>query len=149
VTKWLLVGIGIVLVVLFVAGFTVPFTSTGFSIIQVNDVCKSDLGQLGQLFGGDLLKICQDFQLIAFAIYGAGIVGIVLIIVGFIISVKKKTVCSYCNFVGKTENDLLEHMGNNHLDKSPYKCEHCDFIGISEEILWNHYKDKHPEEKKW
>jgi len=149
VDKWLLVGIGIFLLVLFVAGFIVPYNSTGFSIIQVNDVCKSDLGLLAQLFAGDLLKICQDFQLIVFGIYGAGIVGIVLIIVGFIIPVKKKTVCPYCNFVGKTENDLLEHKANNHLDKSPYKCKHCDFIGISEEILWNHYKDKHPEEKKW
>ena len=44
-----------------------------------------------------------------------------------------------------SENELLKHKTENHLDKSPYKCEHCDFIGITEEILWNHYNDKHPD----
>ena len=149
VDKWLLVGIGIFLVVISVGGFIIPVASTGFTITQVNQVCNSDFGQLAQMFAGDLLKICQDFQLMVYGIYAAGIIGIALIIIGLVIPLKKKTVCSYCNFVGKTENDLLEHMGNNHLDKSPYKCGECDFIGITEEILWNHYKDKHPDKKKW
>jgi len=74
-----------------------------------------------------------------------------LIIVGAVVSGSKieTLVCPYCNFVAKSENDLLEHKTKNHLDKSPYKCGECDFIGITEEILWNHYKDKHPDKKKW
>jgi len=149
VDKWLLVGSGIFLVVISVGGFFLPVTSTGFTITQVNEVCNSDFGELAQLFAGDLIKICQDFQLSAYVIYAAGIIGIALIIVGFVIPRKNKTVCPYCNFVAKSENDLLEHKAKNHLDKSPYKCGECDFIGITEEILWNHYKDKHPDKKKW
>ncbi len=148
-TQWYLIVIGIILVVISVVGFILPVTPTGFTITLVNEVCNSDIGQLAQLFGGDLLKICQYFQLMVYGIYAAGIIGIALIIVGFVIPRKNKTVCSYCNFVGKTENDLLEHMGKNHLDKSPYKCEHCDFIGITKEIIWNHYNDKHPDERQW
>ncbi len=143
------ITVGALLLLAGIIGFIFPVTSTGFTIIQVNDVCTSDLGQLGQMFGGDLMKICSDYQLLTYGIYASGIMGIVLIIVGFVIPLRKKTICSYCNFVGKTENELLEHNAKNHLDKSDYKCGECDFIGITEEILWNHYNDKHPDKKKW
>ena len=148
--------IGISLLVIAVIGYFTPYTSTYFTIPQVHEICQTDMVQLAQsmelMIGSqELTKICMDFRNLAFAIYGLGAVGIILIIVGAVIQRGKEssTVCSYCNFVGKTEAELLDHKAKNHLDKSPYKCGHCDFIGITEEILWNHYNDKHPDEKKW
>jgi len=153
-----LVGFGAVLLVIAVIGYVIPVNdvTTGGSPITITipnaiGICNSDLGQLGQAYNSEVAQSCSMYSLMVMGIYGSGILGIVLIIVGAVTGGKKEssTVCSYCNFVGKTEAELLEHKAKNHLDKSPYKCEHCDFIGISEEILWNHYKDKHPDEKKW
>jgi hypothetical protein len=97
-------------------------------------------------------QACTEFKLISYGIYGSGIIGLILLIIGAVISKssKPKTLtCSYCNFVAISETDIDQHYFKNHLDKSPYKCEHCDFIGITEEILWNHYTDEHPDAKKW
>jgi len=147
-----IIGGGIFLLIIAIIGYFSPI-SEGFTAPQVNELCSSDLGQLGQFFGGkDIRDICRTYEMATFAIYGLGLIGIILIIVGAVVSGKigkdTSTVCKYCNFVGQTEAELLDHKAKNHLDKSPYKCEHCDFIGITEEILWNHYNDKHPDKKK-
>ena len=149
---WVVV-LGIFLLFIAFIGYFSP-VSEGFTAPQVNELCSSDLGQLGQFFGGENIRdVCREFEMATFAIYGSGLIGIILIIVGAVVSGKTgkdtSTVCKYCNFVGQTEAELLDHKAKNHLDKSPFKCEHCDFIGITEEILWNHYKDKHPDKKKW
>jgi len=149
VKSWAL-ATGIVLLVIAGIGFVIP-VDEGYSIPNVNDLCSSGMGQLAQMFGSDVQRECQQFKYLTYGIYGLGLTGIVLIIVGAVVSGSKieTLVCPYCNFVAKSENDLLEHKTKNHLDKSPYKCGECDFIGITEEILWNHYKDKHPDKKKW
>ncbi len=143
---------GIVLVIIAGIGFIVPITDTGYSIPQINELCTSGLGQLGQLFSGDLQQVCFEYRYFTYGIYGFGLMGIILVIVGAVVPSRKgeKTLtCPYCNYVATSDSELLKHKADNHLDKSPYKCEHCDFIGITEEILWNHYKDKHPGKKKW
>lgn len=147
-----LIVLGLFLLGLTALGYLVPVTDNGFTIPGVNNLCQSGLGQLGQLFSGDVQQTCNQYQLMLYGMYGLGIIGIILIIVGAVkpsISKKNVLTCPYCNFVPQSESELVKHKAENHLDKSPYKCEYCDFIGITEEVLWNHYNDKHPNEKKW
>ncbi len=147
---------GIILLFIAIIGYYYPisFTIAGESMsATIPDMvafCESGLGQFAQL-SPEVVRVCSEYNTFMYGIYGSGLLGIILIIVGAATSAKKEssTVCSHCNFVGKTEADLLDHKAKNHLDKSPYKCGHCDFIGITEEILWNHYNDKHPDKKKW
>jgi len=150
-----IIGIGIFFLIIAIIGYNVPLpitladTTTNLTIPKVVAFCDSGLGQLGQMLA-QVAMVCSEYNNFMMGIYGSVLLGIILIIVGSVTGKKKKSaVCSYCNFVAKSENELLEHKSKNHLDKSPYKCEHCDFIGITEEILWNHYNDKHPNEKKW
>lgn len=143
---------GAILLGIAILGFLYPINDMGWSVPQVHELCSSGLGQLGQVFSGDIQKICLEFRYITYGIYGLGLIGIILVIVGVVISSKSKEktlTCAYCNFVATSETELLQHKSDKHLDKSPYKCGHCDFIGITEEILWNHYDDEHPKEKKW
>jgi len=156
--RGVLIGLGVLLIVLAVGGYITPLsitladTTVNLTIPQVVAFCESGLGQFAQL-SPQVVMVCSEYNNFMLGIYGSGLLGIVLIIVGAVVSGKigkdTSTVCKYCNFVGQTEAELLDHKAKNHLDKSPFKCEYCDFIGITEEILWNHYKDKHPDEKKW
>ena len=142
---------GIVLVSIALIGYVIP-VDEGYSIPEVVALCNTDMGQLGQAFSGDIVKACSEFNGLLIGVYGAAILGSVLMIVGAIIpesSKKNKLTCSYCNFVAMSEPELQKHNLENHLDKSPYVCEHCDFVAITEEILLNHYNDKHPDKKKW
>ena len=145
-----LIGSGIVLIFIAGFGYVIP-VDEGYSIPDVSAICSSAAGQLSQAYSGEVVKSCSEFQMMLYGVYGSGLLGIILLIVGVVLpklKVKSLT-CSYCNFIAISETELLKHNSENHLDKSPYKCEHCDFIGISEEILWNHYQDKHPDKKKW
>ena len=125
----------------------------GNSIPEVSALCTSEMGQLGQAYSPDLVKGCSEFNIMLYGIYGSGLAGVILLIVGVVIpeskSKEKSLTCKYCNFVALSEAELLKHNLEKHLDKSPFKCEHCDFIGITEEVLWNHYSDEHPDKKKW
>lgn len=143
---------GIVLLALVAMGFIIPVNSMGWSVPQVHDMCSSGLGQLGQVFSGDIQQVCSEYRLATYGIYGFGLIGMILLIVGLAVPSKSKEktlTCTYCNFVAMSETQLLKHKAEKHLDKSPYVCEHCNFIGITEEILWNHYNDEHPDKKKW
>ena len=146
---------GIILFIIAFLGYIYPVTDFGYSIPQVNNICDSGAGQLAQFYGGqDLRKICQEYKYLTYGIYGFGLIGIILIIVGAIVPSNSKSkettlTCPYCNYVAYSETELLKHKTEKHLEKSPFKCGHCDFIGITEEVLWNHYNEKHPKEKKW
>lgn len=145
-------GTGIALLVIAGIEFIYPVNNQGWTIPYVNDLCTSGFGQLGQFFSGDIRGVCQEYRNLTYLMYGSGLSGIILLIVGAVVPSKKKEkslTCPYCNYVATSDSELLKHKADNHLDKSPYKCKHCDFIGITEEILWNHYNDKHPEKKKW
>ena len=142
---------GIFILAVAIIGYILPIDE-GYSIPQVVALCNSGMGQLGQAFSGDIVKSCSEFNGLLMGVYGSGILGLILIIVGAVIpskSKQEKLTCSYCNFVAMSEAELLKHNSDKHLDKSQYVCEHCDFIGFTEEILWNHYDDKHPDKKKW
>ncbi len=84
------IATGFLLIIVAGAGYLYPVTDTKLTIPQVNDVCATGLGQMGQMFSGDVIKICREFGYLMYGIYGSGIGGLILIIVGAIISGKKK-----------------------------------------------------------
>jgi len=154
-----LIGSGIVLIFIAGFGYVIPISevmdgvSIAITIPESVGFCSSTAGQLSQAYYGEAVKTCSEYNIMLYGIYASGLVGIILLVVGVVISEskskEKSLTCKYCNFVALSEPELLKHNSENHLDKSPYKCEHCDFIGITEEILWNHYNDEHPDKKKW
>ena len=95
-------GSAILLIAIF--GYFIPVTDTGLTIPQVNDVCATGLGQMGQMFSGDLQKICREFGYLMYGIYGFGIIGIILIIVGGVVSGKKES-----EYIREVEETKGEH----------------------------------------
>ena len=80
------IGLGIVFGILSALGFLVPITDAGYSVVQLDELCSSGFGQLGQLFGGaDIQQRCQQVKLITYVVYGLGLIAIILIIVGAVI----------------------------------------------------------------
>lgn len=147
-----LVALGVFFLVSAIVGYIVPVNDEGWTIPDVSALCNSGMGQLGQAFSGDVVKVCSEYDIMLMGVYGSGVLGIILLVVGVVIpstSKEQSLICKYCNFIALSEVELLKHNSEKHLDKSPYVCEHCDFIGITEEILWNHYNDIHPDKKKW
>ncbi len=148
-----IVGFGIFLLVLAIIGYIITINNLGWTTPVVNDLCTSDLGRFSQLFREYAQQACSQMKYITFGIYGFGLIGIILVIIGALVPSKSKKknnlICKYCNFVANSETETLKHKTEKHLDKSPYVCEHCDFIGITEEILWNHYNYTHSDKKKW
>ena len=155
-------SIGILFLIIAGAGFLMPNSLwnenlrgtvyQNLTILELSDFCNSGQVQLAKMFNSGVQQACAEFKLMSYAIMGSGIIGLILLITGSVLSKssKPKTLtCSYCNYVAISKIDIDQHYFKNHLDKSPYKCEHCDFIGITEEILWNHYSDEHPDAKKW
>jgi len=56
------IGIGIFFLIIAGVGFVYP-VSDGYTIVQVDDICKSGLGQLGQLFSASGQQGCQQVKL--------------------------------------------------------------------------------------
>ena len=104
-----IIGIGIILLTIAVAGYVTPVGSEGHTIPQLNDVCGTGLGQFGQLFSAEITENCREFSLLTLGIYGAGIIGIILIIVGAAVSGGRKE-SEYISKVEETEeeDDSLE-----------------------------------------
>jgi len=123
VVRFVIIGIGVILLLIAMMAFFIPIFHTGFTIPMANDLCTQDMVQWALLYtqATEALQACNMFKVATFAIYGISLIGIALIIVG---AVKKS-------------------------EKPRYTCGHCDFIGKTEEGLWDHYNEKHPDEKKW
>ncbi len=81
-------GFGIILLVLATIGYIMP-NDMGLTIPEANDLCTSNLGRIGQLFSGDTQQACSEMKYITFGIYGFGLIGIILVIVGALVSSKK------------------------------------------------------------
>ncbi len=120
---------GIILVLLGLVAYFIPIGDEGFTAPQIHQICSNDWVQFGLMFDteGNLRQLCNTFSIITTAIYGLVVVGIVLFIVG---ALKK----------GKPE--YKKQPGG-------YICEHCNFIGKTEVELLDHYTDAHPNSKKW
>ena len=110
------VGAGVVLLGLAVIGFIIPLNDMGWSAPQIHDICSSGLGQIGQAFSGDVQKVCSEFKYVTYGIYGFGLIGIILLIVGSVVpSSSKALTCKSCNFVAMSDSELLKHNSDNHI----------------------------------
>ena len=86
------IGLGIVLFFIAAIAFFWQLDS-GYTYPQVHEVCISDIGQLAQYwFGGnqEARETCNHVQMVTYGIYGVGLLGIILIIVGSVVSGTKK-----------------------------------------------------------
>ena len=91
-----IIGGGIVLLVLAIIVYNFPFSEStmGGEIITVTipvavGICNSAMGQLGQSFSSEAVKSCAEYNILINGIYGSGLIGIILVIVGAVVSGKK------------------------------------------------------------
>ena len=90
-----ILAIGLLLIILSVAGYITPFSvtiaeTTGKQTIpKVVAFCDSGLGQFAQL-SPEMVLLCSEHKNFLIGIYGAGLIGIILIIVGAVKSGEKK-----------------------------------------------------------
>src|SRR3989304_2160241 len=102
-----IIGIGVVLIVLAVAGYITPLsvtladTTVNLTIPQVVSFCDSGFGQISQMLA-QVVMICSEYKNFMMGIYSAGIIGIILIIVGIILPETNKELIYDAN-TGKTE----------------------------------------------
>ena len=101
------IAFGILFLVLAGLGFLYPVNDLGYTIIQSDELCSSGLGQLAQFFGGkSTLEACQQIKLVAYGVYGLGLLGIILVIVGAVVSSGQKEVYHDREFKERDENAL-------------------------------------------
>jgi len=86
------IGIGVFFLIIAGIGFVYPVTNDGYTIVQVDEICKSGMGQLAQFFSGSSQQSCQQIKLISYGVYGFGLIGIILIIAGSVASREQKEV---------------------------------------------------------
>ncbi len=90
------IAIGIFLLFLAGLGFIYPVNDSGHTIVQADELCSSDLGQLAQFFvGRSAQESCQQIKLMSYGVYGFGLIGIILVIVGAVVSGGQKEVHHY------------------------------------------------------
>jgi len=89
------ITIGFLLIIGAVAGYMIPIsvtladTTTNLTIPKVVAFCDSTYGQIGQMLA-QVVMVCSEFKNFLMGIYGAGIGGLILIIVGAVLPGKKK-----------------------------------------------------------
>jgi len=96
------IGIGAFFLIISGLGFVYPI-SEGYTIVQADELCKSGLGQLGQLFSSSNQQACQQIKLVSYGIFGSGLIGIILLIAGSVASRSQKEV-----YYEKREEDALD-----------------------------------------
>ncbi len=79
---------GILLIFLGIVGYNLPLGNTAadpnttLTIPVAVGICNSAMGQLGQAYSGEAVKTCSEWNNLLYGIYGAGVLGVILIIVG-------------------------------------------------------------------
>jgi len=93
--KGVIIGIGIFFLIIAIIGYIFPFQDTTSpdpaateTIPQAVRVCNSEMGELAQSFSAEISKICSDYNVMIMGVYGSGILGIILIVVGAVVSRK-------------------------------------------------------------
>jgi len=98
--------VGALLLIVAIIGYYVPTsvtladTTVNLTILQVVAFCESGLGSLAQL-SPQVVMVCSQYNTFMFGIYGAGLIGIILIIVGAVTGKDKDLV--YDVETGKTK----------------------------------------------
>jgi len=84
VVRFVIIGIGVILLLIALMAYFIPILDTGYTIPMAYDVCTGDMVQWALLYTGDVeaLQACNVFKVATFAIYGISLTGIALIIVG-------------------------------------------------------------------
>ncbi len=91
--NWVLLIVGIILIIFAGISYAYPAFPLGLTWTMANDICNGPLGELGKAFGSlELRQVCTMASMITMAIYGAAIIGIILIIVGIVVPKKKKKI---------------------------------------------------------
>jgi len=123
--------LGLSLLALGVLGYYYPMsvtladTTLSLTIPQVVAFCDSGLGSLAQL-SPQVVMACSQYNTFMMGIYGAGIGGLIMLIIGAIIPGKKEEEekelrCEYCEFKTKSETELTEHYKLDHAEKGAYQ----------------------------
>jgi len=91
VSNWVLLIVGIILIINAGIAYAYPAFPMGLTWTMVNDICNGPLGELGKVLGTlEIRQVCTMASMITMAIYGAAIIGLILIIVGIVVPKKKK-----------------------------------------------------------
>ena len=120
-------GIGIFFLLIGGVGFLMPNSvwnensrGTQFAemtIPEMHDLCSSGLGQLGQAFSGDLQKACSQTRIVTYGIYGSGIIGLILIIVGAVVPSNPKPMskmnCGTCGAAVDSKTKFCRKCGSS------------------------------------
>jgi len=91
-----IIGPGVILIILAVAGYITPMsvtlaeTTVNLTIPKVVAFCDSGLGQFSQMLP-QVVMVCSEYKNFLMGIYGSGVLGIILIIVGAVVSGKKES----------------------------------------------------------
>jgi len=125
------VWFGVLLIFLSIVGYIIPFnvtladTTVNITIPKVVAFCDSGLGQFSQMLP-QVVMVCSEYNNLLMGIYGAGLLGIILIIVGAVIpanktekkeETRKEWICEHCDFKSKEEVDLIGHYKEQHADE--------------------------------
>jgi len=103
------------------------------TIPQVVAFCDSGLGQFSQMLA-QVVMVCSEYNNFMIGIYGSGLIGIILIIVGAVVPSSNQRVIEV--YHEKPQETRKE-----------WNCEHCDFKSEEEVDLIEHYKEQHADEK--
>ena len=82
---------GILLLFMAIMVYFLPISEDGHTAFQDDEICSSGgANQMALAFGlTGILQACQLAKLITFGIYGFGLIGIILVTVGVVVSGKK------------------------------------------------------------
>ena len=86
-----IISVGCLLLVIAVVGYITPIGVTAIdpnialSIPVAVGICNSGMGQLGQALSGEAVKISSEWNSLLYVIYGAGMLGLLMIISGVVI----------------------------------------------------------------
>ncbi len=119
--------VGGVLLVIAALGYVIPIAGEeGYSLPQVVGLCNSGMGQLGQAFSGDIVKACSDYNVMIIGVYGSGVLGVILMIVGAVKPESSKK--------DKTDMNSLEILKERYAKGEITKDE---FDKIKKDLEWN------------
>ncbi len=96
---------------------TLADTTVNPTIPQMVAFCDSGIGQFAQM-SPQVVMVCSEYNNFMMGIYGSGLLGIILIIVGAVSSEKKSIyLCGNCKFAASTEAELYNHSVKEHNDE--------------------------------
>ncbi len=98
------IGIGVFFLIIAGLGFVYPVSSDGYTIVQVDQLCKSTMGQFSQFFSSSGQQACQQVRLMSYGVYGLGLIGIILLIAGSVASKGQKEI----HYEREDEDDALD-----------------------------------------